>query len=180
MTSLNVTKEVIFDLSLLEIEVTADCCGSKWNLLANFQCRLKCKLLWSDAVWNVTRTLPLHCSPRANVSRLHLPVCASCHRHVSRFLIEQSNKWQVRHCHHGDRLFTFWQSTARNCDVIAVRMMALLIVAKLQKVEKKETDEPSRIEGTGEWEKEMQPLRHSESLTENWSKAGCEKGIERK
>jgi hypothetical protein len=29
-------------------------------------------------------------------------------------------------------------------------VMALLIVAKFQKVEKKETDEPSRIEGTGE------------------------------
>lgn len=33
--------------------------------------------------------------------------------------------------------------------------MALLIIAKFQKVEKKETDEPSKIEGTGEWEKEM-------------------------
>lgn len=33
--------------------------------------------------------------------------------------------------------------------------MALLIVAKFQKVEKKETDKPSRIEETGEWEKEM-------------------------
>jgi hypothetical protein len=36
-------------------------------------------------------------------------------------------------------LFTFWQSTTGNCDVIAVRVMALLIVAKFQKVENKET-----------------------------------------
>jgi len=47
-------------------------------------------------------------------------------------------------------VFTFWQPTTRNCDVIAVRVMALLIIAKFQKVEKKETDEPSKIEGTGE------------------------------
>ena len=37
-------------------------------------------------------------------------------------------------------LFTFWQSTTRNCDVIPLRVMALVIVAKLLAESGKERD----------------------------------------
>jgi hypothetical protein len=63
--------------------------------------------------------------------RLDTERSESFRSHVSQFLIEQSNKWQVRHRRHDDRLCLLSGSRQQEMTTLHLRMVSMMIVADI-------------------------------------------------